>query len=85
MQCGFGFACGFAAAAAQPQSRSVLTASLKNKKRNKEKNGFVRCAAINTKALAVAALQSLSRTTLERGQKGKFFRRQKFALLHIKN
>jgi hypothetical protein len=27
----------------------------------------------------------LSRTTLESGQKGKFFRRQKFALLHIKD
>jgi len=30
-------------------------------------------------------MQSLSRSTLESGQKGKFFRRQKFALLHIKD
>jgi hypothetical protein len=42
MQCVFGFACGFAAAAAQPQSRSVLTANFQNKKRYKEKSGFVR-------------------------------------------
>jgi hypothetical protein len=43
MQCVCGFACGFAAAAAQPQSRNVLTASFRNKKDTRKIAGSSAC------------------------------------------
>jgi hypothetical protein len=65
MQCVCGFACGFAAAAAQPQSLERPHSKF-SKKRNKEKERVRPLAAITSKKLTDAAMQSLLRSALKR-------------------
>jgi len=71
--------------AAAPTQPPAVASSLQVFMTRKEQyliSGFVRYAAINSKKTNRCGILHLSRTMLEkRGQKGKFFRRQKFALL----
>jgi len=71
--CGFAAACGCRRPAASRSVQSIVY-----------KNGWPLLPLQHAKRPHGRGKQSLSRTMLESGQKGKFFRRQKFALLHNK-